>query len=52
MMRTLWMQDNCPLQVGPVAACPDGQGFKARFSDFKDRHLPDQRRVEWLKNNQ
>ena len=52
MMRTLWMQDNCPLQVGPVAACPDGQGCKARFSDFKVRHLPDQRRVEWLKNNQ
>ena len=52
MMRTLWMRDNCPLQVGPVAACPDGQGFKARFSDFKVRHLPDQRRVECLKNNQ
>ena len=52
MMRTLWMQDNCPLQVGPVAACPDGQGFKARFSDFTVKHLPDQRRVEWLKNNQ
>ena len=52
MMRTLWMQDNCPLQVGPVAACPDGQGFKARFSDFKVKHLPDQRRVEWLKKNQ
>ena len=52
MMRPLWMQDNCPLQVGPVAACPDGQGFKARFSDFKVRHLPDQRCVEWLKNNQ
>ena len=52
MMRTHWMQHNCPLQAGPVAACPDGQGFKARFSDFKVRHLPDQRRVEWLKNNQ
>ena len=52
MMRTLWMQDNCPLQVGPVAACPDGQGFKARFSDFEVKHLPEQRRVEWLKNNQ
>ena len=35
MMRTLWMQDNCPLMVGPVAACPDGQGFKAVFSHFK-----------------
>ncbi|MGN0228796.1 MAG: DUF1349 domain-containing protein [Muribaculaceae bacterium] len=52
MMRTLWMQDNCPMQVGPVAACPDGQGFKARFSDFKVKHLPDLRRLEWLKNNQ
>lgn len=51
MMRTLWMQDNCPLQVGPVAACPDGSGFKARFSDFKVKHLPDQRRVEWLEKN-
>ena len=52
MMRTLWMRDNCPLQVGPVAACPEGQGFKARFSDFKVKHRPDMRRVEWLKNNQ
>ena len=52
MMRTLWMQDNCPLMVGPVAACPDGQGFKAVFSHFKVKHLPDQRRVEWLRNNQ
>ena len=30
----------------------DGQGFKAKFSHFKVKHLPDQRRVEWLKNNQ
>ena len=52
MMRTLWMQDNCPLMVGPVAACPDGQGFKAVFSHFKVKHLPDQRRVEWLMKNQ
>lgn len=48
MFRTLWMPDNCPLQVGPVAACPDGEGFTARFSDFKVKHLPDARRVEWL----
>lgn len=52
MMRTLWMQDNCPVQVGPVAACPDGDGFKAIFEDFQVKHLPDARRVEWLKNNQ
>ena len=52
MMRTLWMQDNHPLMVGPVAACPDGEGFKARFSDFKVKHLPDARRAEWLQRNQ
>lgn len=51
MFRTLWMQDNCPLQVGPVAACPDGQGFKARFSNFSVKHLPDMRRLEWLNKN-
>lgn len=52
MMRTLWMQDNCPVMVGPVAACPDGDGFKARFDDFQVKHLPDARRLEWLENNQ
>lgn len=51
MMRTLWMQDNCPVMVGPVAACPDGNGFKAKFEDFQVKHLPDLRRLEWLKNN-
>lgn len=51
MFRTLWMQDNCPLQVGPVAACPDGQGFKARFSNFSVKHLADVRRLEWLNKN-
>ncbi len=51
MMRTLWMQDNVPLQVGPVAASPDGKGFRARFSDFTVRHLPDQHRLEWLRKN-
>ncbi|MCQ2185456.1 MAG: DUF1349 domain-containing protein [Bacteroidales bacterium] len=51
MMRTLWMQDNCPVMVGPVAACPDGNGFKAKFENFQVKHLPDLRRLEWLKNN-
>lgn len=51
MMRNCWMKDNCPVMVGPVAACPDGNGFKARFENFTVRHLPDQRRLEWLKNN-
>ena len=51
MMRNCWLQDNTPVMVGMMAACPDGKGFKATFSDFKIKHLPDQRRIEWLKNN-
>lgn len=47
-----WMQDNTPIQVGPMAASPDGEGFKVRFESFKVTHLPDQRRTEWLKKNQ
>ena len=52
MMRNCWMEDNTPIQVGPAAACPDGQGFKAKFENFSIKHLPDQRRVEWLEKNQ
>lgn len=51
MMRQCWMQDNIPMKVGLVAACPDGQGFKAKFENFKVKHLPDQRRLEWLEKN-
>jgi len=52
MMRNAWMQDNTPIQVGVMAACPDGQGFNVKFENFKVKHLPDQRRLEWLKKNQ
>jgi regulation of enolase protein 1 (concanavalin A-like superfamily) len=38
--------------VGMMAACPDGKGFEARFEEFKITHLPDLRRLEWLKKNQ
>lgn len=37
--------------VGLIAASPDGQGFEAKFENFKVKHLPDQRRLEWLKKN-
>lgn len=50
-MRNAWMQDNHPIMVGVMAASPDGNGFKARFEDFTIKHLPDARRLEWLKNN-
>ncbi len=52
MMRNAWMQDNIPMRVGVMGACPDGNGFVARFEDFNVKHLPDQRRLEWLKENQ
>lgn len=52
MMRNCWLQDNTPVMVGMMAACPDGNGFKATFEGFRISHLPDQRRLEWLRNNQ
>ena len=52
MMRNCWLQDNTPVMVGMMAACPDGKGFKARFEHFQIKHLPDARRLEWLENNQ
>ena len=51
MMRNCWLADNSPVMVGMMAACPDGNGFEARFESFQIKHLPDQRRLEWLKNN-
>lgn len=51
MMRNCWLQDNTPVMVGLAAACPDGQGFKAKFENFTIKHLPDQRRVQWLEKN-
>ena len=51
MMRNCWMQDNTPVQVGLATACPDGEGFKAKFENFQVKHLPDQRRIEWLNKN-
>ena len=50
-MRKAWLQDNIPVQVGFMAACPDGKGFNVTFEHFKVKHLPDQRRLEWLKKN-
>ena len=48
LMRIAWLQDNTPVQVGLMAASPDGQGFQASFEHFQVKHLPDQRRVEGL----
>ena len=51
MMRNAWLQDHVPVQVGLMGACPDGKGFNVTFEHFKVKHLPDQRRLEWLKKN-
>ncbi|WP_165041049.1 DUF1349 domain-containing protein [Dysgonomonas sp. ZJ709] len=51
MMRNAHLQDNVPVMIGLMAACPDGQGFEAKFENFKVTHLPDQRRLQWLENN-
>ena len=51
MMRNAWMQDNTPIMVGLMGASPDGQGFNAVFEHFQVKHLPDLRRLEWLKKN-
>jgi regulation of enolase protein 1 (concanavalin A-like superfamily) len=52
MTRNAPLKDNAPVMVGLMAACPDGNGFEARFENFSVKHLPDQRRLEWLKNHQ
>lgn len=51
MMRNAWLNNNTPVMIGLMAACPDGKGFKATFENFKVKHLPDTRRLEWLKKN-
>lgn len=51
LMRNAWMQDNIPMKVGVMGACPDGTGFTAKFENFTVKHLPDTRRLQWLQNN-
>ncbi len=51
LMRNAWLQDNTPVQVGLMAACPDGTGFNVTFEHFKVKHFPDCRRLEWLNKN-
>ncbi|MHC0444956.1 DUF1349 domain-containing protein [Flavobacterium sp. 3-218] len=52
MTRNAPLQDNAPVMIGLMAASPDGKGFEAKFENFTVKHLPDQRRAEWLKNHQ
>lgn len=52
MLRTCWLQDNCPVMVGIMGASPDGDGFEATFENFSVKQLPDARRLEWAKKQQ
>ncbi|WP_409416425.1 DUF1349 domain-containing protein [Flavobacterium sp. PS2] len=52
LTRNAPLQDNIPVMVGLMAACPDGNGFEAKFENFSVKHLADQRRLEWLKDHQ
>lgn len=51
MMRNAWLLDNHPVMVGVMGASPDGNGFNAKFEHFAIRHLPDMRRLQWLKEH-
>lgn len=51
LMRNAWLEANRPVRIGMFAACPDGNGFKATFSDFMVSHLPDAVRTRWLESN-
>lgn len=51
MMRNAWLQDNTPVMVGVMGACPDGDGFNAKYEHFTIKHLPDMRRLQWLEKN-
>lgn len=48
MYRNAPFKDNIPVQVGVMAASPDGEGFNAQFDGFSVKHLADQRRLQWL----
>ncbi|QNL51022.1 DUF1349 domain-containing protein [Olivibacter sp. SDN3] len=51
MTRNAPLPDNMPVMIGLMAASPDGEGFEAKFEHFSVKHLPDQRRIEWLEKN-
>lgn len=51
MSNLAYLPEKKPVMVGMMAASPDGDGFKALFEEFSVKHLPDVRRLEWLKKN-
>ncbi len=52
MSNIVYFPEYKTVQVGMMAASPDGNGFLASFDNFAITHLADKRRLEWLKDNQ
>ena len=48
MSNLAYLPQQKPLMVGMMTASPDGDGFEAIFEDFSIKHIPDERRLEWL----
>lgn len=51
MSNLAYLSQQKPVMIGMMAASPDGDGFEAIFEDFSIKHLPDERRLEWLEKN-
>lgn len=51
LFRIAHFPQHTPVMAGIMAASPDGQGFEAKFHNLRISHLPDSRRLEWLKND-
>ena len=51
MMRLAFFPAGRSIMVGLTAASPDGEGFDALFEEFEIKHLPDKRRLQWLRDN-
>jgi len=51
LSNVAYLSENKAVMVGMMAASPDGDGFEALFENFSVKHLPDIRRIDWLKRN-
>lgn len=51
-IRTCYLEAHRPVQVGLMAASPDGNGFEAVFEHFAVKPLPDLQRLEWAARQQ
>lgn len=51
MSNTPYFPEYKTVKIGVMRASPDGDEFKALFENFSIKHLPNERRLEWLENN-